>query len=73
MSIIATLDRFEEDKAVLILDSGEKIIWPRTKLPAKTREGDVFYIDIKTEAEARSEREKQAKDILNELLKIDSN
>lgn len=41
----ATVDRFEEDLAVLIID-GRQVTRPRAELPAETREGDV--IDLET-------------------------
>jgi aspartate/methionine/tyrosine aminotransferase len=40
----ATVDRFEEDRAVLIID-GRQVTRPRAELPAEAREGDV--IDLK--------------------------
>lgn len=69
MIIVLILDRFEEDKAVLIADSGEKIIWPKNKLPEGVREGAVLNFDLKTDAEAEEEKRKTAKDLLNEILK----
>ncbi len=41
----ATVDRFEEDLAVLIV-GGRQVTRPRAELPAETREGDV--IDLET-------------------------
>ena len=41
----ATVDRFEEDQAVLIID-GRQETRPRAELPAEAREGDV--IDLET-------------------------
>ena len=41
----ATVDRFEEDLAVLIID-GRQVTRPRAGLPAEAREGDV--IDLET-------------------------
>jgi Protein of unknown function (DUF3006) len=40
----ATVDRFEEDLAVLIID-GRQVTRPRAELPPKTREGDVIDLD----------------------------
>ncbi len=70
MEIIATLDRFENGQAVLVLKDGSQVIWPRPQLPADAKEGDILYLQIKTEPEATKAKQKQAKDILNELLKI---
>lgn len=41
----ATVDRFEEDQAVLII-GGRQVTRPRAELPAEAREGDV--IDLET-------------------------
>jgi aspartate/methionine/tyrosine aminotransferase len=40
----ATVDRFEEDRAVLIVD-GRQVTRPRAELPAEAREGDVIDLD----------------------------
>lgn len=69
MIVKLTLDRFEEDKAVLIADEGEQIIWPKNKLPENIHEGAVLNFDIKTDAEAEEAKRKTAKDLLNEILK----
>lgn len=69
MNIKLTLDRIEEDKAVLISASGEQIIWPKNQLPEKIHEGAVLVFDIKTDAEAEEIKRKTAKDLLNEILK----
>lgn len=69
MLIKLTIDRFEEDKAVLTAESGIIIIWPKNKLPAGIHEGSALSFDIREEAE-REKRDKQtAKDIINEIIK----
>ena len=40
----ATVDRFEEELAVLIID-GKQVTKPRAELPAEAREGDVIDLD----------------------------
>jgi hypothetical protein len=40
----ATVDRFEEELAVLIID-GRQVTRPRAELPAEAREGDVIDLD----------------------------
>ncbi len=48
----ATVDRFEDELAVLIVD-GRQVTRPRHELPAETREGDVVDLDTLTvDAEA---------------------
>ena len=60
----ATVDRFEEDLAVLIID-GRQVTRPRAELPAETREGDVIDLDtgrVDREAtEALREQVRQAR------------
>ncbi len=40
----ATVDRFEEELAVLIVD-GRQVTRPRAELPPEAREGDVIDLD----------------------------
>ncbi|MDD4271616.1 MAG: DUF3006 family protein [Patescibacteria group bacterium] len=69
MLIKFTIDRFEEDKAVLIADSGAAVIWPKNKLPADIHEGSALSFKIE-EAGEREKLDKQtAKDIINEIIK----
>jgi hypothetical protein len=68
MIIKLTVDRFEEDKAVLITSDGSKIVWPKNKLPVNIHEGATLSFDI-IEAAEREKRDKQtAKDIINEII-----
>ena len=69
MLIELTVDRFEEDKAVLVANDGQTIIWPKNKLPAGVHEGSALSFEI-TETAEREKLDKQtAKDIINEILK----
>ena len=69
MIIKLTVDRFEEDKAVLISDDGTSIVWPKNKLPSDIHEGSALSLDIEESSE-REKRDKQtAKDIINEIIK----
>jgi hypothetical protein len=60
----ATVDRFEEDRAVLIID-GRQVTRPRAELPAEAREGDVIDLEkgtVDREAtEALGEQVRQAR------------
>lgn len=71
MNIKLTIDRFEEDKAVLKTDDNQTIIWPKDKLPAEAHEGTVVAFNIITDAEEEKSRKEQAKEILNEILSVD--
>ncbi|MFH0955824.1 MAG: DUF3006 domain-containing protein [Candidatus Falkowbacteria bacterium] len=69
MLIKLTLDRFEEDKAVLVASDGTAIIWPKNKLPANAREGSALSFDIRETAEREKQDKQTAKDIINEIIK----
>jgi hypothetical protein len=43
----ATVDRFEEELAVLIID-GQQVTRPRAELPPEAREGDIIDLDTGT-------------------------
>ena len=40
------IDRYEGGYAVLILDDGQKLLWPRDQLPAEAREGVAVAIAL---------------------------
>lgn len=68
METKATIDRFENDKAVLVLKNKETIIWPKNLLPNSAKEGAVLRIDINDDKLETEKNTKLAKDILNEIL-----
>lgn len=68
MIIKLTIDRFEEDKAVLAADDGTTIIWPKNKLPADVHEGSALSFDVTEEAEREKQNKQTAKDIINEII-----
>ncbi|MDO8462981.1 MAG: DUF3006 domain-containing protein [bacterium] len=63
-----TVDRFENDIAVIELENGETIRIPRTELPEETAEGDVLDLTFGSTPTETDRRAQRAKDILNELL-----
>jgi hypothetical protein len=71
MNINLTIDRFENEQAVLKFDSGETLVWPKTKLPENLKEGDVLHLAINKNGEETASKHSQAKEILNELLNVD--
>jgi hypothetical protein len=62
------IDRFEGEKAVLFLEE-EEIVVPKKILPHESKEGDSIIATFKTEETSRGEREKKAKELLNEILR----
>ena len=71
MNIKLTIDRFENEQAVLKFASGETLVWPKAKLPDNLKEGDILYLELSQNKQATADKHAQAKDILNELLKVD--
>ena len=67
MMISAYLDRFEEDKAVLLLgDDMKKCNFPRSYLPDGLNEGDYVKIDIQYDKETTEAAEAEAQALLRD-------
>lgn len=61
MNLLLTLDRIEEDTAVLLVrpDEERSIMWPVADLPSYCKEGDILSVSIEvsqSETEAARER-----------------
>lgn len=69
--IFGVLDRFEDKMGVVLLDDGQKVLWPEDKLPKETKEGDVVKLKIFSSGLETEEREKMVKAILSEILKVE--
>ena len=69
--LLATIDRLEEDKAVLKLDDGQSLDWPVDKLSGDITEGAQVKLVLFSDKSEEEEREKMAKVVLNEILKTD--
>jgi len=68
MIIKLTLDRFEDDNAVLVTDDNKTAIWPSSLLPKETKEGSVIYFALTNDLKASADSKQLAKNILNEIL-----
>ena len=68
MNVKLTIDRFENDKAVLKTEDRFTIIWPKDKLPENIHEGMILVFNIINDAKAEKDKKELAKDILNEIL-----
>ncbi len=62
------IDRFEGQAAVIKLDDGQLLNWPRPKLSAGMKEGSAVRLFISTSLTEDQERAKIAKSLLNEIL-----
>ena len=70
MNVKLTIDRFENDKAVLKTEDRFTIIWPKDKLPENIHEGMVLIFNISSDTEDEKNKKQLAKDILNEILDV---
>ena len=68
---MAVVDRIEGEQAVLKFDDGQTLLWPRDKWPIEASEGMALKIVLMTESDEEAEREKIAKAVLNEILKVE--
>ncbi len=65
----AVIDRFEEDKAVLLVGEDEdvKVVFPKEYLPDEAEEGDYLSVDISIDMEATEAARAEAEALLKEL------
>ena len=64
----ATIDRFEGDKAVLILADGQKIIVSKVYLPSECKEGDTLQMNFFSGGPRSRSNLVKAKKLLSKLL-----
>jgi hypothetical protein len=68
------LDRFEEDKAVLLVGEAESsVAWPRALMPKGAGEGDVLWMDLSVDEQATREARTEAEELLRQLLDANRN
>ena len=64
----AVIDRFEEDKAVLLVGDEEiKVNFPRKLLDKNLKEGDYVTLDIKYDAKTTKETQEEVQNLLKSL------
>lgn len=66
--ITGAIDRFEGDTAVISLDDGQKLHYPKSSLPTDAHEGSVVTITITTSAQEEAHRQQLAQAVLKELI-----
>lgn len=66
-----TLNRLDQDQAILTDKSGRNFIFPANQLPAGSQPGTILTCLIINPSQPGNSDQQLAKDILNELLKID--
>ncbi len=67
-----TIDRFEDKMAVIIVEDGQKLLWPIKNLPEDSDKGQKVRIILSTSKTDQEDREKMAKTILNKILKTNN-
>lgn len=66
--ISAVIDRFEEDKVVLLVGENEqKVVFPKNLLDENLKEGDYLSIDIKYDEVATKKAVVEIDDLLKSL------
>jgi hypothetical protein len=66
-----TIDRFEEDRAVVVTDDDQSLILPRAALPNDAREGDVLKLRFQVDKPATEGLRAQARALQDDLKKTD--
>jgi len=74
MRVRAVLDRFEDDKAILLVGDAEtSVVWPRVFLPDGAKESDVLWLTMSVDIEATREAKAEAEALLRQLLDANRN
>jgi len=69
MKVVAVIDRFEGNKAVLLLGDEEiQVIWPRKGLPVEVKEADILTINLQIDAEATYAAKTEAESLLKDIV-----
>lgn len=73
MDIKAVIDRFEGNKAVLLIGEEEVgVVWPRKVLP-DANEGDILAINISVDVEATREAQAEIQKLFDSVVSKDNN
>lgn len=68
-SLHITIDRMENDFAVLIFPNNQQVTVEKKYLPSDIKEGSVLHLSFYTDAQMELKQEELAKAVLNEILK----
>ena len=69
MRIQAVIDRFEGNKAVLLVGDDEvQVAWPRHLLPSEVEEGDILSMALQIDSEATAAARGEAESLLKQIL-----
>lgn len=69
MEIQAVIDRFEGNKAVLLVgDEERQVVWARHLLPKEVQEGDILRINFQVDHEATATAKAEGELLLKQVL-----
>ncbi len=68
MEIKLTIDRIEENKVVMIAETGQEIVINKELISFDIKEGEVLYLDLKKNKKEYEAKENLAKNLLNQIL-----
>jgi len=69
MKIRALVDRFEDDKVVLLTGENEdrQVSWFRQDLPPEAREGDILFFSVEVDVDATAQTKNEVAELLHKL------
>jgi len=69
MNVKAVIDRFEENKAVLLVGEDERqVVWPKKMLPDEVAEGDILQVHFEVDTVATIAAKREAALLLKAVL-----
>ena len=69
MKVKVTVDRIEEDTAVLLIrpEEDKKVDWPVKYLPEGIKEGDILDFELKQDKVTKKKKEEKVKNLIKKL------
>lgn len=67
----ASVETVGEESVLLKLADGQMVKWPRAQISPLVKGGDIVHLFVFPEGETDRERQRVAKEVLNEILKGD--
>jgi|GEM_PF-572429 hypothetical protein len=71
LSLSGTIDRLENNKAIIKTEDGQLLNWPINILPGDTTEGEAVELCLCSDKAETFNKESIAKAVLNEIFKTD--
>ena len=69
MKVLTVVDRFEGNKAILLLGDEEvQVVWPRENLPSEAQEGDIITMELQVDHGATTAAKAEAERLLKEII-----